>query len=117
MKCVSTFRRVAPLLIAMSAPALAQESQPLDTIRATAQEYVLKQVPSQKPGSVQVTAGALDSRLRLAACGAPLKAALPSGATFRARMTVAVSCAGPSTWTVYVPVNIETQTSVLVLRH
>jgi flagella basal body P-ring formation protein FlgA len=32
-------------------------------------------------------------------------------------MTVAVSCASPTTWTVYVPVNIETQISVLVLRH
>lgn len=102
----------------MSAPALAQEAiQSLDAVRGAAQEFVLKQVPSQKPGSVQVNVGALDSRLRLAACEQPLKAALPTNATFRARMTVAVSCAGPVTWTVYVPVNIETQTTVLVLRH
>jgi flagella basal body P-ring formation protein FlgA len=117
MNRVSTFRRVVPLLTLLSTPAFAQEIQPLDAIQATAQSYVLKQVPSQKPGSVQVNVGALDQRLRLAACATPLKAALPTGATFRARMTVAVSCAGPTTWTVYVPVNIETQTSVLVLRH
>jgi flagellar basal body P-ring formation protein FlgA len=107
-----------PVLILMSTPAFAQEqSQSLEALRAAAQEFVLKQVPSQKPGSVQVNVGALDSRLRLAACESPLKAALPTNATFRARMTVAVSCAGPATWTVYVPVNIETQTTVLVLRH
>ena len=117
MNRVSTFRRLVPLLTLLSAPAFAQEIQPLDAIQATAQSYVLKQVPSQKPGSVQVHVGALDQRLRLAACATPLKAALPTGATFRARMTVAVSCAGPTTWTVYVPVNIVTQTSVLVLRH
>jgi flagella basal body P-ring formation protein FlgA len=91
--------------------------QPLDAIRAAAQTYVKSQVPKQGPGEVRVNVGALDSRLRLAACTDELKVALPPGATFRARMTVAVSCAGPSTWTVYVPVNIETQTSVLVLRH
>ena len=117
MKCVSTFRRLVPCLTLLSTPAFAQDIQSLDTIRAAAQTYVLKQVPSQKPGSVQVNVGALDSRLRLAPCADALKAVLPPGATFRARMTVAVSCAGPSTWTVYVPVNIETQTSVLILRH
>ena len=117
MKCVSTFRRVAPLLTLLSTPALAQEIQSLDAVRDAAQAYVLKQVPSEKPGTVQVNVGALDARLRLAPCAQPLKAALPSGSTFRARMTVAVSCAGPTTWAVYVPVNIETQTTVLVLRH
>lgn len=118
MKRASTIRQhVLCVTLAACAPAFAQEPQSLDTIRAAAQDYVLKQVPSQKPGSVQVNVGALDSRLRLASCATPLKAALPVGATFRARMTVAVSCAAPSTWTVYVPVNIETQTSVLVLRH
>lgn len=117
MKCVSTFRRVVPWLTLLSTPAFAQDIQSLDAVRTAAQEYVLKQVPSQKPGSVQVNVGTLDSRLRLVACEHPLKSALPPGATFRARMTVAVACPGPTTWTVYVPVNIETQTSVLVLRH
>jgi flagella basal body P-ring formation protein FlgA len=90
--------------------------QSLDDIRAAAQTYVKSQVPKQAPGEVRVNVGTLDSRLRLAACPDELKVALPPGATFRPRMTVAVSCAGPATWTVYVPVNIETQTSVLVLR-
>lgn len=106
-----------PVLILLSTPAFAQEIQPLDAVRTAAQVFVLKQVPSQKPGSVQVNVGALDNRLRLAPCANPLKAALPTGATFRARMTVAVSCASPVRWTVYVPVSIETQISVLVLRH
>ncbi len=121
MNRVSTFRRVVPWLtllgLSACAPAFAQDIQALDAVREAAQAYVLKLVPSQKPGAVHVNVGTLDSRLRLASCAHPLKAALPTGATFRARMTVAVSCAGPTTWTVYVPVNIETQTSVLVLRH
>jgi flagella basal body P-ring formation protein FlgA len=101
----------------LSTPAFAQNIQSLEAVRAAAQSFVLKQVPSEKPGTVHVNVGTLDSRLRLASCATPLKAALPTGATFRARMTVAVSCATPVTWTIYVPVNIETQISVLVLRH
>ncbi|MEP7247330.1 MAG: flagellar basal body P-ring formation chaperone FlgA, partial [Gammaproteobacteria bacterium] len=40
----------------------------------------------------------------------------PAGAAFRSRMTVAVNCKSGSAWTVYVPVTVDTQTSVLVLR-
>jgi flagella basal body P-ring formation protein FlgA len=113
---------VAPGLLAAStlaAPALAQvdESiQSLDAIRAAAQSFIVQQVPKQEPGAVQVNVGALDARLRLAPCGDPLNVSLPPGATFRPRMTVAVSCVSAATWTVYVPVTVDTQTSVLVLR-
>jgi len=121
MKTLSTFRR-GLLWLALSAlltPAFAQvdESvQSLDAIRAAAQKFVIQSVPKQAPGAVTVNVGNLDQRLRLAPCSDPLKVSLPAGATFRERMTVAVSCAGASSWTVYVPISIETQSSVLVLR-
>jgi flagella basal body P-ring formation protein FlgA len=119
MKTVSTFRRVFPCLAAsvLAGPAFAQESiQSLDAIRAAAQTFVTEHVPRQAPGAVTVNVGTLDSRLRLASCPSPLKVSLPAGATFRERMTVAVSCTASSSWTVYVPIAIETQTAVLVLR-
>jgi len=106
------------LLSVMTAPVSAQSAvQSLDVIRATVASYVKEQVPARDPNSVQVNVGTLDARLRLTECADPLKVSLPTGATFRARMTLAVSCPGPSTWTVYVPVSIETQSSVLVLKH
>ncbi len=122
MNRVSRIRRVALWLAlnAIAVPALADadfSTEPLDTIRAAAQAYVQKQIPQREPGSVQVKAGPLDPRLRLAACGAPLRAALPTGASIREQMTVAVSCPSGTLWTVYIPVTVETHTSVLVLRH
>ena len=121
MNRVSTFRRVLYWLSVtlLTTPVLAQvdESvQSLDAIRATAQTFVTKHVPKQDAASVTVNVGTLDPRLRLAPCPEQLKAALPSSATFRDRMTIAVSCAGATNWTVYVPVSIETQTQILVLR-
>ena len=118
---VSRFRRIVPWLAlgVCVTPALAQTDnsvQSLDAIREAAQTYVSQQVPKGEPGTVQVNVAALDPRLRLAPCENPLKAALPPGSTFRARMTLAVSCAGAVAWTVYVPVTIESHTSVLVLR-
>ena len=118
MTLVSTTRRVVLCFtLAASTAHASTDVQSLDDIRAAAQSYVKEHVPKQGPGTVRVTVGALDSRLRLAPCGESLQTALPPGASFRARMTVAVSCKGATTWTVYVPVSVETQTSVLVLKH
>jgi flagella basal body P-ring formation protein FlgA len=118
-KRVSGIRRlVLAVTLAVTAPVvLAQESvQSLDEIRAKAQAFVRKHLPKGAPGETQVSVGALDPRLRLAQCESELTAALPTGATFRARMTVAVSCPEGNVWTIYVPVTIETRAKVLVLR-
>jgi len=95
------------------APAPAFE--PLDAIRASAEGYVRSQL-GKSSGVVRVSAGALDSRLRLARCGAALHAQLPSGFTLQARATVGVSCEAPTRWTLYVPVTVERQIAVLVLK-
>jgi flagellar basal body P-ring formation protein FlgA len=121
MKRVSTFRRVLlwSAVSVLTAPAFAQVDagvQSLDAIRAVAQTFVSQQLPKQEPGAVTVNVGTLDPRLRLVPCPDALKASLPVGATFKDRMTVAVSCGGLSNWTVYVPISIETQAHVLVLR-
>ena len=107
---------LGPVLVTSALAQVDESVQSLDAIREAAQSFVVQQVPKQAPGTLQVNVGALDSRLRLVPCATPLKASLPPGATFRARMTVAVSCASASAWTVYVPVTVDTQTSVLVLR-
>ncbi|MEP7242567.1 MAG: flagellar basal body P-ring formation protein FlgA, partial [Gammaproteobacteria bacterium] len=79
---MSRFRRVLwwlPLISVLLAPALAcaeEGVQSLEAIRAAAQSFVLQQVPKQAPGTMQVNVGALDPRLRLAACADPLKASL-----------------------------------------
>jgi flagella basal body P-ring formation protein FlgA len=116
---VSGIRRaLLAATLVMAAPfVLAQEAvQSLDEIRAKAQAFVRNHLPKGAPGATQVSVGALDPRLRLARCDSELTAALPAGATFRARMTIAVSCPEGNVWTIYVPVTIETRAKVLVLR-
>jgi flagella basal body P-ring formation protein FlgA len=118
-KRVSGIRRavLAATLVVAAPWAFAQDAvQSLDAIRAAAQSFVRKHLPKAEPGATQVSVGALDPRLRLARCEAELTAALPAGGTFRARMTIAVSCPEGNVWTIYVPVTIETRAKVLVLR-
>jgi len=67
--------------------------------------------------ATHVRAGDLDPRLRLARCAAPLAAALPPRAELGARVAVRVNCPSPgSPWAVYVPVSIESDVNVLVLK-
>lgn len=87
-----------------------------DAIRAVAESFVKSQLP-QDANIAGVTAGSLDSRLRLVRCAGGMHGQMPAGATLQSRSMVGVSCAGPVHWTVYVPVTVETRISVLVLKH
>ncbi len=108
-------------LVASTVTALGQETggariESTDSIRAVAESFVKSQLP--KDASIAgITAGALDSRLRLVHCADGMHGHLPAGATLQARSMVAVACEGPVRWTVYVPVTIESRISVLVLKH
>jgi flagella basal body P-ring formation protein FlgA len=98
---------------------MAQETdiESLSAIRSAAETYVKSLVPPSG-GETTVTAGQLDNRLRLAHCPPKeLTASLPAGMTVQARSTVGVTCAGSAHWTVYVPVTVESEISVLVLNH
>lgn len=98
------------LLIVLLAPLLAraQDAQPIASLRSAAETLVQAQVPA----GAQVRADAIDARLRLSACDAPLNAVISNSSG--TRQTVAVSCSGPQAWTVYVPVQIARLDSVLV---
>ncbi len=103
-------------LLPWSAGALAQALQSPDGIRAIAEKFVVTQLGAPGPDiTLHATAGQLDSRLRLPLCSQALQAALPASARIAARVTVGVSCAQPH-WSVYVPVTVETELPVLVLK-
>jgi flagella basal body P-ring formation protein FlgA len=121
---VTEIRRYALglLVLAVFAPgtaALAQDAsriEPPESIRAAAEAFVKSQLP-QESSVASVTAGALDSRLRLVRCTGGLRPQLPAGAALQSRTMIGVACEGPVHWTVYVPVTVESRIPVLVLKH
>lgn len=91
-------------------------TQTLDSIQAAAEEYVRAQLPAG--AKHYVTAARLDQRLRLDACASPLEAFAQNSNTagMSGRTTVGVRCSAATPWTIYVPVTIEVEIPVLVLR-
>lgn len=91
-------------------------AQSLAAVRAAAESQVRAQLHGVAY-EVHVQAADLDPRLHLAACPVALSASAPAGAEPAARLTVRVSCS-PSRqlWSVFVPVAVESEIPLLVLR-
>lgn len=119
------FRRSSPsafaaaLLMSVCTLAHANPIQSIESIQGAAEKEVRALLP-QDNAKYYVTAARLDSRLRLAACALPLEAFTPNNTAPGAKATVGVRCPGQSHgqsyWTVYVPVTVEIEAPILVLR-
>lgn len=82
--------------------------QPPETIAEAAR------AAAASAGGTQVDAVAIDARLKLNRCSAPLDATLERPIA-RGHGMVAVSCSAPSQWRLYVPVRARSDVAVLVL--
>ncbi|HHH39513.1 MAG TPA: hypothetical protein ENK50_08060, partial [Sedimenticola sp.] len=104
--------RILCLLLLLSAGwlpgtlAAASPPQSHQAIREAARQHVLKQITDAGQPAV-VTAGRLDSRLKLARCDSPLETFSPPGKRRSAKQTVGVRCNGKQSWTLYVPVTVS----------
>jgi flagellar basal body P-ring formation protein FlgA len=111
-------KRPAPALLlcmcVLFAGAASANIQPLDSIQQAAEQFVRSQLPDGK-AKHYVSATSLDSRLRLKQCDVPLEA-FSNASDIAARVTVGVRCTAAAPWTIYVPVTIEVEVPVLVLR-
>ena len=114
---MSSFRSYICVLLALvAAPFAAQANvQSLDAIQAAAEQFVRVSLP-EKSVKHFVTANNLDPRLRLDPCASPLEAFSQGTGMSTGRMTIGVRCPAANPWTIYVPVTVEVEVSVLVLR-
>ncbi|MEW6353178.1 MAG: flagellar basal body P-ring formation chaperone FlgA [Pseudomonadota bacterium] len=106
----------AVALLCCTLPAFAQDYQSLESIQTAAKDFAYSQL--QDPGThvspPQITIGALDARLQLAACEIPLQAFLPPGSRMLGNTSVGVRCQGSRPWSLYVPVTVKAFGEVLV---
>jgi flagella basal body P-ring formation protein FlgA len=98
---------VSALLAGISNPLGAQPSL------STVVDQFLRTQTQGLPGKVSYSVGALEQRAQLAACDA-FEPFLPPGSRLWGKATVGVRCLGPTTGTVYVPVQVRISGSYLV---
>ena len=116
-KHISQLLLLLGALFAMTVDATASfaTTQPIDAVQAAAEEFVRSRLPASHVKQF-VTAARLDSRLRVETCGQPLETFEQSSTNLGERVTVGVRCTSANTWTLYVPVLVEVEIPVLVLR-
>jgi flagella basal body P-ring formation protein FlgA len=113
------FRGCAPVTLAgiltlaagtltFAAAAQLQRWQPPETIADAARAAAVA------AGAGEVETVAVDARLKLAECGGPLDAKIQRPVQ-RGSGTIAVSCAAPTPWRLFVPVRATNPVAVLVL--
>jgi flagella basal body P-ring formation protein FlgA len=91
----------------------AAQMQSHESIREVAKQHILN-LADTYPAPPVVTAGHLDSRLRLAACEQPLETFAPKNRRNTGKITVGVRCNGEKPWTLYVPVTVSIMLPVVV---
>ena len=83
----------------------AQAQQPHATIKSAIEDFLRVQT-SGLPGKATYSAGAIDPRLALAACGA-MEVFSPPGSRLWGTTSVGVRCGAPTPWTIYVSVTVR----------
>jgi flagellar basal body P-ring formation protein FlgA len=105
-----------PALMLFHACAWAQPRQDLSGLRAAAAQYVATQVTSAYPEArSEVSIGAIDNRLNLAACS-KLGFAVPAGNNLWGSGNLRAHCAAPATWSLYLTYRIQLSGPALVAK-
>jgi flagellar basal body P-ring formation protein FlgA len=99
---------VGALTVGARADAVDPRWQPPETIGEAAR------AAAAATGAGDIDAVAIDSRLKLARCATPLETKMER-AFARGYGTVAVSCAAPTPWRLFVPVRAQNDVAVVVL--
>lgn len=95
------------LLLASPIPAYAQTP-----LYNTLDDFLRTQTTGL-PGKVTYSIGQLDARTQLSPCDA-FEPFLPAGSKLWGKATVGIRCLGPSTWTIYIPVQINVLSNYLI---
>lgn len=111
----------ALLALGLALPVRAQSdteltAQALPEIAAAAEAYARSLLPGPDNSAAEITAGALDTRLRLKQCELPLETFSNTAEVRGGRVTVGVRCRGLAPWTLYVPVAIAARTSIVIVQ-
>ena len=107
---------IAMLALLWTLPSAALTSS--DEIKRLVERQVRAALKQQKVGAaanerLTIQVSAPDPRLRLGSCAQAPKVVI-SGTKLVGRVTTKVSCAGPTPWSLYVPVNVDIYRKVLV---
>ena len=99
-------------LVGLNGQAVAEEAwQSVPSIAARAEAHALERLGAQDDTTVE--SGGIDGRLRLPRCSADLDARMHGGFSGN-RATVAVSCASPQQWQLFVPIRVFQMVDVAV---
>ena len=113
MTTLARLRSAGCLCLCALLPALVASPLGAQTALSAALDSFLRVQTQGLPGKVSYGVGQLDQPAQLAACTA-LEPFLPQGSRLWGNTTVGIRCLAPTTWTIYVPVQVRIHGSHVV---
>lgn len=103
-----------PLMI-YTANALAADGtfQTHTSIRNAVVTFITQGIEEAYPHH-EIKVDALDPRLKLSTCTAPLSGFLPPGGQLLGNTTIGIRCSGSKPWTIYVPASVKAMRKVVI---
>lgn len=99
------------MLLSASEHKQPSEFQKMSVVLKVVESYV-KSETEMLPGEVIISQGKIDNRITLPKC-LKLEAFTPTGSRLWGSTSVGVRCNSPSSWTIYVQINIQVMTDVM----
>lgn len=113
--CGMNKRFLIALFLTMHTLCAWAEAQDHQLLRDAVSAFISRETAAT-PGKVSFQIGELDSRLVLAKCEKP-ETFLPTGSTLLGKTSIGVRCAEKNTWTIFIPVQIQTSVTLLISAH
>ncbi|MDX1497232.1 MAG: flagellar basal body P-ring formation chaperone FlgA [Salinisphaeraceae bacterium] len=104
---------VLVLFVALHVRTAAAANQPVLAVDIAKVAESAAVVAAQQPGVKTRVTARLDNRVAMPACDSELQGRVHSDTN--TAMSIAVACAGPQPWTLYVPVRLQREAEVVVL--
>jgi len=108
----------AGLLMAHAGTVLSQGFQSHESIKATAQAFLLSHLDNNRSPSmtIEVKIGRLDPRLKLPLCNMQLEPFLPTGANLNGNTSIGIRCQDNKPWSLYVSAKIIKYADIYVAK-
>lgn len=107
--------RILLLTLLLATNTLASAStESLAHIKNTVETFIFQHYPAPANTRLEVNVSNLDPRLNLKQCASQLNVFIPSGKSIINTSLVGVRCTGDKPWQIYLPINIQLLTLVVV---
>lgn len=89
----------------------------IERLKSVARTFILANIQTEPGESIEVQINQSNTPLQVASCSREIEAAFPQNSNSEQINSVELSCNGPQQWRIYIPVDVQIFSKVIVAKH